>query len=529
LRVGTPNNRIGAIDEPTSNRSVPGFQFVVRGWSLLRATRIEVYANGELIGPARLGCPRQDIALVSRLPRAPASGFETILDLEGLVEPGTEVEITAIVEADGRRTMIGATSVQVPSVTSDWAPLSTSPSRTRVSRRGPKSLVAVSHALSLGGAEFFLLRLLAGLEATGFRCSVIALQDGPLRPALEASVRGDIRVAGEPNYSEPGDYLKDLSRFAELVDSEGADVVLVNGLQAFAGADVATTLALPCVWAIHESLSPRSFWAFGFPNGGLDRWVRTRAELALREVDAVTFVSNATRALFEKHVLPTRMHTIRYGIDLDSACRDPAKAAETRRKLGLPTDSLVLCSVGTLEPRKGQTLLIEAIAALRARYPSVRLILVGDTGSPYAQVCHELVRRHRLQELVTIVRATPDTATYYNASDAFVGASDNESMPRSMMEAMAHGLPVIAPRVFGVPELVPWNGGLLFPERDFGALVEALESVLATPSELCRMGAAALAHVRGHHDARSYVEDYATLLREITSPCSGSVPACVSS
>ena len=89
-----------------------------------------------------------------------------------------------------------------------------------------------------------------------------------------------------------------------------------------------------------------------------------------------------------------------------------------------------------------------------------------------------------------------------------VVASDNESLPRVIIEAMAFGLPVLGTRVFGIPELIEDGvNGLLCEPQDLDALEEGLRRLLSlTEDEAARLGEAAEGTVRPERDAARYAE-----------------------
>jgi glycosyltransferase involved in cell wall biosynthesis len=119
-----------------------------------------------------------------------------------------------------------------------------------------------------------------------------------------------------------------------------------------------------------------------------------------------------------------------------------------------------------------------------------------------------------MADRVRLEAVSPDPYPWYAAADAFVMASDVESMPRALLEAMAFHLPVAAAEVWGVPELVTDGcNGLLFPPRDVGAAADALRRVLGLSSRArARLAETGARTVEEKHDVRGYVDAYRTLL-----------------
>jgi D-inositol-3-phosphate glycosyltransferase len=178
----------------------------------------------------------------------------------------------------------------------------------------------------------------------------------------------------------------------------------------------------------------------------------------------------------------------------------------------------VLC-MGTYEPRKGQGALALAFAELSGEFPDAVLALVGDTGIAYAEAVREMVERLELNDRVRLLPVVDDTYAWYAMADAFVSVSDVESLPRSVLEVMAFGVPVLAADVFGLPELID-DGvtGLLCAPRDIEAMVGGIQRLLgATPEERAGLGAGGSDLVHARYDSSGYAAAYRRLLRGLQS------------
>jgi glycosyltransferase involved in cell wall biosynthesis len=308
-------------------------------------------------------------------------------------------------------------------------------------------------------------------------------------------------------------------RLAELdswLAPRGHTAALVNTFRSFGGADLAVRRGLPVVWAIHESWPESLIWAFDHPGVHVDPTIRALASRALAHAGAVIFEAEATRTLYEDRA-PSRTVVVPYGVDtaaLDAFAATTGKLA-ARRTLGLAEDGRVLLVMGTVEPRKGQTLLAEAFAELASAHPDATLVFVGDLDTAYSAALMEYVERAGLAERVRLEPVTLNALTWYRASDVLVCGSDVESLPRSVLDAMGLGVPVVATRVFGNAELLEdGETGLLFEPLDLGAAVAALDRVLAMSREdLDRLGERGRTRIHEDHDSSGYAGDVLTLLR----------------
>jgi glycosyltransferase involved in cell wall biosynthesis len=153
---------------------------------------------------------------------------------------------------------------------------------------------------------------------------------------------------------------------------------------------------------------------------------------------------------------------------------------------------LRLLAVGRLTQVKGQAVMLEAVSQLKARGIDVHVDVVGD--GPRREALERLVVDLDVADRVAFAGAVgqDDIRGFYDRADAFVLSSFAEGVPVVLMEAMAAGLPVVAPGVMGVPELVRdgENGRLARPGRadEFAAAIAGLATA---PDERRALGAAA--------------------------------------
>ncbi|MCI4320557.1 MAG: glycosyltransferase family 4 protein [Thermoplasmata archaeon] len=139
-----------------------------------------------------------------------------------------------------------------------------------------------------------------------------------------------------------------------------------------------------------------------------------------------------------------------------------------------------LLFVGRLASNKGLVELVEAFAALRRAHPEAELVLVGEDGG-----MGDAVRRRAADlgvstvvHLTGFLRDERQLASAFSEARLFVLPSEYEAFGLVLLEALAHGTPVVASRVGGIPEFVPdGKAGILVPPLDVPALGSALESL----------------------------------------------------
>lgn len=178
------------------------------------------------------------------------------------------------------------------------------------------------------------------------------------------------------------------------------------------------------------------------------------------------------------------------GVDTEAFKPRPRPADGLRAALGIPATASVVGFLGRLSPEKGPEVFLRAALLASARLADTHFVFVGE--GPLAATVRETIARVHLQDRVHLAGLRHDVAAVLNDIDVLVSSSHSEAMPLAVMEAMASGLPVVATRVGGLPDMVEQgqSGWLVAPE-DYEAIADRVHQILSTPGELARMGAAA--------------------------------------
>jgi glycosyltransferase involved in cell wall biosynthesis len=511
---------LGNLDTPPEDAAVHLGAVVIQGWArstYAQVARVSLSANGVDLGRARLGLHRSDVADSDRAPDAPISGFEQVVDLSVLGTPTTTIALRAEVEAlDGT---VGAFEHVLRVAEPQPEPLQQHASEDdppSAPSDAPFSLLVVTHDLGYGGAQLWLFELLCQAGAgSAFPCTVVSFRGGALAAELEA--RGmTVHVTSAMPVDSTDAYEGRIDELRSWLDGRQHTVALINTFRAFGGADLAERLGLPVVWAIHESWPEPLIWEFDHPDGRVDPTIRAIAARALSRAGAVIFESEATRTLYEARA-PGRTALVPYGVDtsaLDAFAASTSRS-ESRARLGIRASGRVLLVMGTIEPRKSQTLIAQAFGEVARSHGDAQLIFVGDLHTNYSAALSTFIGRAGLGDRARVVDVTADALAWYRACDVLVCGSDIESLPRSVLDAMCLGLPVVATRVFGLAELLE-DGvtGLLYEPCDLAAAIEALDRVLSMPDDqLAAIAERGSALVHAQHDAAHYAADVVGLLR----------------
>ena len=214
-----------------------------------------------------------------------------------------------------------------------------------------------------------------------------------------------------------------------------------------------------------------------------------------------------------------RFRVLKTGVDVTGARAYLAHADREALRLGLgvPSDRRLLICIGSLWPIKGQAVLVRALRQVRAVHPSLVCALVGQPIEPYAGAVARLIANTGLEDCVRMVGFVDDVRPWLRAADAAVCASETESMPASVLEAMAFGLPVLATRVGDLPELVePAQTGWLCEPSHLGSLIAGLEQMAITSREDLRaLGSVAARKVAAAHDQGLALAETAELITSV--------------
>ncbi|MBL0275003.1 MAG: glycosyltransferase [Anaeromyxobacter sp.] len=211
-------------------------------------------------------------------------------------------------------------------------------------------------------------------------------------------------------------------------------------------------------------------------------------------------------------VRPGQVHVIRCGVEV---ARLPAPA----RRQPTAGEPLVVLAVGRLSPEKGHVGLVTAFAELRRRGVDARLVLVG--GGPEEGAIRAAVALHGLEGCVELRGPLPEPLVLEAMARAHVFALSSlmEGLPVVLMEALALELPVVAPALAGILELVAHGEtGLLYPEGTWMALADGLERLARDLDLRVRLGAAGRALVVRDFDAQRAAIPLARLFRALPAP-----------
>jgi sugar transferase (PEP-CTERM/EpsH1 system associated) len=354
-------------------------------------------------------------------------------------------------------------------------------------------IVHVVQGLGIGGQERLVVQLAHALAARGCEPAIVSLSPG-----------GALRVeAGAvPVLDATRDDRADPALFARLVlllRRLRPDVVHTHNPAPMLYA-MPAAIALGVRRRIHTKHGANRYGKRGL-------WAARAVVRALHAVAAVS-PETAEVARTKERVPARRLHVVPNGIPLASFHPDPEARARVRTELGIPSDAVVVGSVGRLAEEKDYPLLVRAMAPILGE--RVRLVLVGE-GSARGDVERSLTPE--TSPFVTLTGLRHDVPALLAAFDVFALSSRTEGLPLAVPEAMATGLPVVATSVGGLPSVVPADCGMLVPPGDASALGRALDALARDPRRARARGATARRRALVRYSLDRMTDTYESLYR----------------
>ena len=371
---------------------------------------------------------------------------------------------------------------------------------------GAPLVVHIIHRLDVGGLENGLVNLINRMPAERYRHAIVCLTG--FNPIFRARIRrSDVEVVSidkQPG-KDPGVYVRCWRVLRRLqpaiVHTRNLGTVDLQWAARLAG--------------VRHRVHGEHGWDASDPQGRSPRHLRIRRACRPVIQRYVPMSRDLERWLVAAvHVVPTRIRQIYSGVDTERFAPSPTPVGEGRGG----GSSLTIGTVGRLDPVKNQASLIQAVASLVQRYADLRLTVVGD--GPLRASLESQAASLGLADRVTFTGARDDTPDLMRSFDVFVLPSVNEGISNTILEAMATGLPVVAGRVGGNPELVE-NGvtGCLYDPARLDALEQALLPYVTDPGLRAVHGRAGRERVVQNFSLDTMVQRYLDLYDEMLSHC----------
>jgi len=365
-----------------------------------------------------------------------------------------------------------------------------------------RRIVYVTHTSRIGGGEVSLLTLLKGLDRTRYDPIVVCYEKGVLIDRLR---RMGIQTCLIQRCSSALDIVL-VFRLIHLIRTYRVALMHVNSLDIRAGL---------------------AGWISGVPVVGHLRVVfpfTWRDRLFVHLCRRVIAVSDAARQALcgGSGSLLRKFVTVYNTVDVSGG-----RGGDVRGELNLSPDQKLVGSVARIDPCKGLEYFVEAVAQIRPRRPDIRAVVVGQPGDSveeqeYHDALVETASRLGLDNIVHFLGFRKDVLDIIGSMDVLCvpsvlihtagGGIKTEGFGRVIVEAMALGIPVVATRVGGIPEVVvDKETGVLVSPEDPQALAEAMLDLLGDDRRREAMGTAG----RKRFEACFSLEEHVRRIEEV--------------
>lgn len=373
----------------------------------------------------------------------------------------------------------------------------------------PLTVMFVNTSLPVGGAETLLLNLVRRMDRARFAPEICCLKElGPIGeqlsvdvPAFHSLLRNkyDVRVR---------------DRLARLFVDRRVDAVVTVGAgdKMFWGRLAAAKAGVPVVLsALHSTGWPDCIER---PN----RWLTqiTDGFIAVAPSHGRHLIEREGFPASKVFVIPNGVDVFRFRPDLDCAAQ--------RAELSIADHQRVVGIVAALRPEKNHALFLEAAAKVRERVPGTRFLVIGD--GPERLRLLALAHQLKLNDAVHFLGNREDVPQLLNLSDVFALSSRMEANPVSILEAMACGVPVVAPRVGSIPDTVS-DGltGYLVEPHEASPLAARIEELLLDGPRRREMGREGRVSVLANASLSRMVDGYQDLIEFLYARHADSAPA----
>ena len=306
--------------------------------------------------------------------------------------------------------------------------------------------------------------------------------EGSIEGAVASAGIEILRVPSLVRNPNPWHDLRAYSQLKRIFREKRYDIVHTHTSKAgYIGRLAAAHAGVPIL--VH---TPHGHIFFGYFSAGLTAFFTRLERHAARKTDQLIAL---THRGIEEHLergvgRRDQWEAIFSGIDLAPYGQSIARREDTRAALGIGADDFLAGAVGRLEPVKGFAYFVEAARVVTGNAPESRFILVGDgslSGELRSQAA-DLGDRFRFPGL------RHDVPDLMAAMDVCVVPSLNEGMGRVLLEAGAAGVPVVASKVGGIPEILrDGETGILVAPRDVSGIAEGILTLHGNPDLRKRM------------------------------------------
>jgi glycosyltransferase involved in cell wall biosynthesis len=297
---------------------------------------------------------------------------------------------------------------------------------------------------------------------------------------------------------------------AHYIERNRIDLVYTNTVTCIEGALAARATGRPHIWHLREHVAGNKDIRALLPAAAVSRIVGLLS-------DRVIVNSRVLADEYGCGALKGKISVVYNGIALERF-RLPADAGVLlRRELGIKYGTKLVVTIGSITPRKGHAVFVDAAAALRNIHRDVAFVVVGNGDPSLMRQLRARVEMAGLQDAFFFLGWREDIDRILAAADLLILTAEQEAFGRTIVEAMAAGVPVVATRCGGPEEIVlDGETGLLVPVNDAESIAAAAARVLSDSELTERFSTAGRARAEALFSLGTYVQSIENIVSEVT-------------
>ncbi len=345
----------------------------------------------------------------------------------------------------------------------------------------------ILHICAIGGtASILLLPQINYLLSQGFEVGIACSWDEDAQRLQDRGytvhgVQIDRKVSPVPNF-------KSISGLIKIIRENNYDLVHVHTpIAAVLGRIAAKLAGVKAIvytahgFPFHDLSSPRQYFLYS----NIEKYAATITDLILTQNH-----EDITTAKKIGLCQPEKIAYLGNGVDIERFKRSQLNSesqSQLRHSLGIPNDSFVIGTIGRITRKKGSGYLIEAAGELICEFPNLHVVVIGSQLStdpePFQIELNQRIKTLGLEKHVTLTGERQDIPELLGLLDIFtLPTFSHEGLPRSIVEAMAMSLPIVATDVRGCREaVVNEKNGFIVPSQNSMKLAEALRMLVSNP------------------------------------------------
>lgn len=366
----------------------------------------------------------------------------------------------------------------------------------------PLNVMILNAPTDLAGAEGVILninRFMDPAKVRLFNCPFINFNRGQSIYLEELEARGILydAIPLERRFE-----FRYINTVRALITKYDIDVIHSHGYRSDITALLATRGKIPVVSTLH-GFTPKS-WRV--------RLYEIVQQMMLKQMDMLIPVSDAIKAEVLSFGIPyEKISTLPNIVDIETLSQ--LNPSSVFQDIGLSRETLRMVYVGRLSIEKGLDVLLNACIILKKLNIPFHLILVGD--GPLKEKYESLIHDQMLECQINFMGFRRDATRITAAADVLVLSSRTEGLPLVVLEAMAIGVPVVASRVGGLPELIQqYVNGILFDSGDAKGLADALAWLQQHRDRLTEMAIKGRQLINERYNPQQWIEGLTNIYRK---------------